>query len=128
MWKTIVLKSTNLIKKPKCLDEFLNEVEIYKVLTKLQGKCIPELLFYGNYDNLANGMSFVMGMTIVGTPLDHHRINRWLKNRAIMTLKKVHKYNVLHNDIRKDWWKRTVYLIDFQTEEAQLERLLDSYM
>nr|CAG8653943.1 3671_t:CDS:1 [Entrophospora candida] len=139
--KTIALKSTDLTKKPKCLDEFLNEVEIYKVLAKLQGKCIPELLFYGN---LANGMSLVMGMTIVGTPLDHHRINKWLKNRAIMTLKKVHKYNVLHNDIRKENIlideKGHVYLIDFglsiQTydenmfheEEAQLEHLLNSYL
>ena len=71
--KTIVLKSTDLTKKPKYLDEFLNKVKIYKVLAKLQGICISKLLFYGD---LANGMSFVMGMTIVGTTLDHHKVNR----------------------------------------------------
>ncbi|RIA91691.1 hypothetical protein C1645_821720 [Glomus cerebriforme] len=136
--KTIVLKSTDLTKKPKCLDEFLNEVEIYKVLAKLQGIYIPELLFYGD---LANGMSFVIGMTIVGTTLNHHKINRQLKNRAIMTLRKIHKYNILHNDICKENIlineKGYVYLIDFRLsiqtydenrfreEEAQLERLLE---
>ncbi|RGB41178.1 hypothetical protein C1646_810842 [Rhizophagus diaphanus] len=117
------------------------EFEIYKVLAKLQGICIPELLFYGD---LANGMSFVIGMTIVGTTLDHHRVNRRLKNRAIATLRKVHKYNVLHNDIRKENIlideNGYMYLIDFgfsirtydenmfREEEAQLERLLESYM
>jgi len=62
-------------------------------------------------------MSFVMEMTIVGTTLDHHKINRQLKNRAIATLRKVHKYNVLHNDIHKKNIlideKGYVYLIDF---------------
>ncbi|RGB32202.1 hypothetical protein C1646_763186 [Rhizophagus diaphanus] len=89
--KTIALKSTDLTKKSKCLDEFMNEVKIYKVLAKLQGIYIPELLFYGD---LANRMSFVMGMTIV-----------------------VHEYNILHNDIRKENIlideKGYVYLIDF---------------
>ena len=53
--KPIVLKCTDLSKKPNCLDELLNEVEMYRVLAKLQGVYIPELLFYGD---LANGMSF----------------------------------------------------------------------
>ncbi|PKC74015.1 hypothetical protein RhiirA1_450459 [Rhizophagus irregularis] len=97
--KTIALKSTDLTKKSKCLDEFLNEVKIYKVLAKLQDIYIPKLLFYSD---LANGMSFVMGMTIVGTLLNHHRIDKWLKNKVIMTLKKVHEYNILHNDIHKE--------------------------
>ncbi|CAB5366690.1 unnamed protein product [Rhizophagus irregularis] len=111
--KTIALKSTDLTKKSKCLDEFLNEVKIYKVLAKLQGIYIPELLFYSD---LANGMSFVMRMTIVSTSLNHHRIDRWLKNRVIMTLKKVHEYNILHNDIHKENIlideKGYVYLLD----------------
>ena len=85
------MKGTDLTKKPKCVDELLNEVEIYKVLAKLQGIYIPELLFYGN---VANGMSFVVGMTIVGTTLGHHKIDRRLKNRAIDALKKVHRYNM----------------------------------
>ena len=53
--KPIVLKCTDLSNKPNCLDELLNEVEMYRVLAKLQGVYIPELLFYGD---LANGMSF----------------------------------------------------------------------
>ncbi|UZO08174.1 uncharacterized protein OCT59_028436 [Rhizophagus irregularis] len=111
--KTIALKSIDLTKKSKCLDEFLNEVKIYKVLAKLQGIYIPKLLFYSD---LANGMSFVMGMTIVGTLLNHHRIDKWLKNKVIMTLKKVHEYNILHNDIHKENIlideKGYVYLLD----------------
>lgn len=61
-------------------------------------------------------MSFVMGMTIVGTLLNHHRIDKWLKNKVIMTLKKVHEYNILHNDIHKENIlideKGYVYLLD----------------
>ncbi|CAG8552104.1 2743_t:CDS:2, partial [Funneliformis caledonium] len=97
--KPIVLKCTALSKKPNCLDELLNEVEIYGVLAKLQGMYIPELLFYGD---LANGMSFIMGLKFVGSTLYHHNINIWQKERALSVLKKIHDCKVLHNDIREE--------------------------
>ncbi|CAI2175289.1 11115_t:CDS:1 [Funneliformis geosporum] len=83
--QTIVVKCTDLSKKPNCLDELLNEVKIYKSLAKLQEIYIPELLFYSNF---ASGMSFVMGMSMVGTMLSHHKID------------KIHDYKILYNNIR----------------------------
>ncbi|CAG8699602.1 4420_t:CDS:1, partial [Funneliformis mosseae] len=112
--KPIVLKCTDLSKKPNCLDELLNKVEMYRVLAKLQGVYIPELLFYGD---LANGMSFIMGLSIVGTTLYHHKIDKRQKKRALRVLDKIHDYKILHNDIREENIlvdeKGYVYLTDF---------------
>ena len=139
--QTIVLKCTDLSKKPNCLDELLNEVKIYKSLAKLQGIYIPELLFYGD---LANGMSFVMGMSMVGTTLSHHKIDKRQKKRALGALDKIHDYKILHKDIREENIlidkKGYVYLTDFgmsirnddeelfSKEKFKLSRLLDCYM
>ena len=139
--KPIVLKCTDLSKKPNCQDELLNEVEIYRVLAKLQGIYIPELLFYGD---LANGMSFVMGLNIVGTTLCQHKINRWQKKQALTALKKIHDCNVLHNDIREENIlvdeRGYIYLTDFGMsiqnydeklfleEKSELSDLLDRHM
>jgi len=139
--KPIVLKCTDLSKKPNCLDELLNEVEMYRVLAKLQGVYIPELLFYGD---LANGMSFVMGLSIVGTILYHHKIDKRQKKRALRVLDKIHDYKILYNDIREENIlvdeKGYVYLTDFgmsirnddkelfSKEKCELSRLLDCYM
>ena len=54
------------------------------------------------YGDLANGMSFVMGLSIVGTTLYHHKINRWQKKRALSALKRIHDCKILHNDIREE--------------------------
>ena len=139
--KPIVLKCTDLSKKPNCLDELLNEVEMYRVLAKLQGVYIPELLFYGD---LANGMSFVMGLSIVGTTLYHHKINRWQKKRALSALKRIHDCKILHNDIHEENIlideRGYIYLTDFGMsiqnyderlflkEKSELSHLLDCYM
>ncbi|CAH1758051.1 1184_t:CDS:1, partial [Entrophospora sp. SA101] len=64
---TIALKSVDLSKAPPyVLEEMQKEVEIYKDLADIQGKYIPKLVCYGYY---GGGMSFVIGMTIVGTML-----------------------------------------------------------
>jgi len=139
--KPIVLKCTDLSKKPNYLDELLNEVEMYRVLAKLQGVYILELLFYGD---LANGMSFVMGLSIVGTILYHHKIDKRQKKRALRVLDKIHDYKILYNDIREENIlvdeKGYVYLTDFgmsirnddkelfSKEKCELSRLLDCYM
>ncbi|PKB99002.1 hypothetical protein RhiirA5_366677, partial [Rhizophagus irregularis] len=56
------------------------EVEIYKDLADIQGKYIPKLVCYGYY---GGGMSFVIGLTIVGTMLSNHKITKWQRSRAI---------------------------------------------
>ncbi|RHZ85373.1 hypothetical protein Glove_66g133 [Diversispora epigaea] len=64
---TNALKSADLSKTLPCvLEEMKKEVKIYKDLANVQGKYIPKLVCYGG------GLSFVIGLTIVGTPLSHH--------------------------------------------------------
>ncbi|PKY61519.1 hypothetical protein RhiirA4_486598, partial [Rhizophagus irregularis] len=61
----IALKSADLSKAPSyILKEMQKEVEMYKNLADIQGKYILKLVCYGYY---GGGMSFVIGLTIVGT-------------------------------------------------------------
>src|SRR2546423_1645548 len=75
------------------------EVEIYKDLADIQGKYIPKLICYGYY---GGGMSFVIGMTIVGTSLSKQKIKKRQKTRAIKGLEAIHSHGILHNDIREE--------------------------
>jgi hypothetical protein len=55
------------------------EVEIYKDLADIQGKYIPKLVCYGYY---GGGMSFVIGMTIVGTSLSKQKNKETAKDKG----------------------------------------------
>jgi predicted Ser/Thr protein kinase len=112
---TIALKSVDLSKAPPyVLEEMQKEVEIYKDLADIQGKYIPKLICYGYY---GGGMSFIIGMTIVGTTLSEHKITKRQRSRAIKGLEAIHKHGILHNDIREENIlindNGDVYLIDF---------------
>jgi hypothetical protein len=66
----IALKSVDLSKVPSyALEEMQKEVEIYKDLADIQGK-------------YRGGMSFVIGMTIVGTTLSEHKITKQQRSKA----------------------------------------------
>ncbi|CAG8490558.1 16097_t:CDS:2 [Acaulospora colombiana] len=140
---TIALKSTDLSKAPSyVLEEMQKEVEIYKDLADIQGKYIPKLVCYGYY---GGGMSFVIGLTIVGTMLSEHKITNRQRSRAIKGLEAIHKHGILHNDIRKENIlinnNGDIYLIDFgissredikkrkifEEEQLELYQLLDRY-
>ena len=111
---TIALKSVDLSKAPSYVLEMQKEVEIYKDLADIQGKYIPKLICYGYY---GGGMSFVIGMTIVGTSLSEQKIKKRQKTRAIKGLEAIHSHGILHNDIREENIlindNGDVYLIDF---------------
>ena len=116
MWISIALKSVDLSKAPSyVLEEMQKEVEIYKDLADIQGKYIPKLVCYGYY---GGGMSFVIGMTIVGTSLSEHKITEQQKSRAIKGLEAIHKHSILHNDIQEENIlindNDNIYLIDFR--------------
>ncbi|CAG8597631.1 6879_t:CDS:2 [Funneliformis mosseae] len=137
----IALKALDLYKNRKFFYKMQNEIEIYNLLSKVQGLYIPKLVCYGYY---GGGMGYVMGMTIVGTILNLHKIEEWQKDMALKALKIIHSHNVLHNDIRKENIlvneKGNVYFIDFGKsivtdkkelflqEESELSRLFDCYM
>ena len=97
----IALKSVDLSKAPPyVLEEMQKEVEIYKDLADIQGKYIPKLVCYGYY---GGGMSFVIGMTIVGTTLNEHKVTKRQRTKALKGLEVIHKHGILHNDI----WEET---------------------
>jgi predicted Ser/Thr protein kinase len=139
----IALKSIDLYKRANFLNKMLKEVEIYKDLADIQGKYIPKLVCYGYY---GGGLSFIMGMTIVGTTLNHHKITKQQRSIALDALKAVHDHGILHNDIREENIlvndKGDMYLIDFgmasradlknkrklfNQETLELSSLLDRY-
>ena len=48
-------------------------------------------------------MSFVIGMTIVGTMLSEHKTTKWQsRTKALKGLEAIHKHGILHNDIREE--------------------------
>src|SRR3954452_1892462 len=89
----IALKSIDL---SYVLEEMQKEVEIYKDLADIQGKYIPKLMCYGYY---GGGMSFVIGLTIVGTMLSDQKITNRQRLKAIKGLEAIHKRDILHNNI-----------------------------
>ncbi|GET63117.1 kinase-like domain-containing protein [Rhizophagus irregularis DAOM 181602=DAOM 197198] len=143
--ETIALKSVDLSKAPSyVLEEMQKEVEMYKDLADIQGKYIPKLVCYGYY---GGGMSFVIGLTIVGSMLSDQKITEQQKARAIKGLEAIHKHGILHNDIREENIlindKGALYLIDFgmasredtkkkrklfEEEQLKLSQLLDGYI
>ena len=62
-------------------------------------------------------MSFVIGLTIVGTTLSEQKITKQQRSRAIKGLEAIHKHGILHNDIREENIlindNGDIYLIDF---------------
>ncbi|GBC53122.2 uncharacterized protein OCT59_030178 [Rhizophagus irregularis] len=139
--QTIALKTLDLYKNGRFFDQMKKEIGIYKRLSKIQGKYIPELVCYGYY---GGGMGYVMGMTIVGTMLNFHKIAKWQKNQALNALRIIHSHNILHNDIREENIlvndEGNIFFIDFgksiitdkkklfRKEESELSSLLNCYM
>ena len=91
-------------------------------------------------------MSFVIGLTIVGTMLSDHKITKRQRSRAIKGLEAIHKHGILHNDIREENIlindNGVIFLIDFgiasradtkkkrklfEEEQLKLSQLLDRY-
>ncbi|CAG8579021.1 569_t:CDS:2 [Paraglomus brasilianum] len=139
--QTLALKALDLYKNRRFFSNMQSEIKIYQLLYKIQGKYIPKLVCYGYY---GGGMDYVMGMTIVGTMLSFHKIEKWQKNQALRALKIIHSNNILHNDIRKENIlvndEGNIFFIDFgksiitdkkklfRQEESELSRLLNYYM
>src|SRR4051794_24668377 len=72
------------------------------------------LVCYGYY---GGGMSFVIGMTIISTTLNEHKITKQQRSKALKGLEAIHKHGILHNDIQEENIlvndNEDIYLIDF---------------
>ncbi|CAG8639014.1 245_t:CDS:2, partial [Paraglomus occultum] len=140
----IALKTVDLAKAPSyVLEEMQKEIEIYESLADIQGQYIPKLVCHGYF---GGGMCFIIGLTIVGTPLDEHKITKQQRSRALKALEAIHKHGILHNDVREEnilvHDSGDIYLIDFgmaswadtkkkrklfEEEQLKLSHLLDKY-
>ena len=88
-------------------------------------------------------MGYFMCVTIVGTTLNHHRIDCNQRDMAFKALRAIHSHSILHNDIREENIlvndKGEIHIIDFglsiitdnreqfYEEECELSNLLDRY-
>ncbi|KAG9304909.1 hypothetical protein G9A89_010771 [Geosiphon pyriformis] len=104
--KTIALKTVDLAKAPLyILEKMQKEIEIYESLANIQRQYIPKLVCHGYY---GGGMCFIIGLTIVGTLLDKHKITKQQSLKALKALEAIHKHDILHNDI----WKKNILVDD----------------
>ncbi|KAG9307560.1 hypothetical protein G9A89_023125 [Geosiphon pyriformis] len=76
---------------PYVLEEMQKEVEIYESLADIQGQYIPKLVCHGYF---GGGMCFIIELTIVGTPLDKHKITKQQSSRALKALEAIHKHGI----------------------------------
>ena len=91
---TTALKTLDLSKNRRCIDEIQNEIKIYSLLHPLQGKVIPNFRYCG----VVEGILFVLGLDFVGEIPRHLSIHQ--KEELLRGLSEIHSYGVMHNDIR----------------------------
>ena len=91
----IALKFADVMKVHEMLEELRNEVRIYKILSDLQGKCIPRVELFGHWDGL-----YCVGLSFHGKTAVSINVNQ--KQKLLDILDCVHRHGVLHGDIRKE--------------------------
>ena len=121
----VALKAIDLWKQSDMLAELQNEIEIYRLLSDLQGRCIPKLVLYGYWE----GGMYCIGFSLCGTV--PKTLSESQKQSVLSIIDAIHDHGVLHNDIKRENIlvdeKGRVYLIDFgfatvnSCEDAQLE-------
>ena len=133
------MKAIDQYKEANLLCKFKKKLTS-KQLVEIQERYIPKLVCYGYY---GYGMGYFMCVTIVGTTLNHHRIDCNQRDMAFKALRAIHSLGILHNDIREENIlvneKGEIYIIDFglsiitndrrqfYDEESKLSNLLDRY-
>jgi serine/threonine protein kinase len=89
----------------------LEIVQIYHLLSDLQGKCIPKLVLHGYWE----GGMYCIGFSLCGTVPEE--LSETQKQSVLSSIDAIHDRGVLHNDIKKENIlvdeNGRVYLIDF---------------
>ncbi|KAJ2990477.1 CBL-interacting protein kinase 5, partial [Globomyces sp. JEL0801] len=119
----VALKSIDLWKQSQMLSELHNEIDIYGLLSDLQGISIPKLILHGYWE----GGMYCIGFSLCGTV--PKTLSERQKQCLLSCIDAVHSRGIIHSDIRKENIlvdeNEKVYLIDFgfatlnSCEEAQ---------
>ncbi|KAL5036660.1 hypothetical protein RTP6_004202 [Batrachochytrium dendrobatidis] len=107
----LALKSIDLWKQSNMLAELHNEIEIYCLLSDLQGRFIPKLVLHGYWE----GGMYCIGFSLCGTVPE--ALSESQKQSVLSNIDAIHKLGIIHNDIKKENIlvdeNGMVYLIDF---------------
>ena len=121
----IAVKLVDMAKNPKGFWQTKSEIEIYQILSEIQGECIPKIEF------VFEGYPFlIVGMTLIGNNNKGDLLSRSLDeyekesfgSQLKCIMDKIHKLKVTHNDIRLENIlvdnDNKVWLIDFGRAQA----------
>jgi predicted Ser/Thr protein kinase len=127
----LALKAIDLWKQPNMLLELRHEIQMYRMLSDLQGKSIPRLVLHGYWE----GGLYCIGFSLCGTVPD--ALSESQKQSLLSTLDTIHNRGIMHNDIKKENIlvdeNGTVFLIDFgfatldscrETQQNEMQQLL----
>ncbi|KAJ1500795.1 Serine/threonine-protein kinase pkn5 [Coelomomyces lativittatus] len=127
----LALKAIDLWKQPNMLAELQHEIQIYQMLSDMQGKSIPRLVLHGYWE----GGLYCIGFSLCGTVPD--ALSKSQKESLLSTLDAIHNRGIMHNDIKKENIlvdeNGMVYLIDFgfatlnschETQQNEMQQLL----
>ena len=107
----LALKAIDLWKQSDMLAEFHNEIEIYRLLSDLQGKAIPKLVLHGYWE----GGMYCIGLSLCGSV--PQTLSESQKQAVLSSIDAIHNRGIIHNDIKKENIlvdeNGKVFLIDF---------------
>ena len=107
----LALKAIDLWKRPNMLAELHHEIEIYRLLSDLQGRFIPKLVLHGYWE----GGLYCIGFSLCGTV--PKALSESQKQSVLSSIDAIHNRGIIHNDIKKENIlvdeNGMVYLIDF---------------
>ena len=92
--QSIALKTADVVKCVDLLSELQNEVAVYVYLSDLQGDCIPKLICNGYIENIL----YCVGVSVCGKVAKGFTEQQ--KHKLLDILDRIHKYGILHNDIK----------------------------
>ena len=78
------------------LSELRNEIEIYRLLSDIQGIIVPKLLLHGYWEGGMYCIGFSLCGSVPGT------LSESQKHSLLSNIDVIHNHGIVHNDIKKE--------------------------